>query len=172
MKAYQPDDPRCGRRVSISQLGKDMAERAVYARQEAMTNPSVVEYDEELLPWVFCENDGLWYSFDGNYSQYSPAEKRQKALDAQERRDAWERLSDEKYHNQMAYGRIREFILNRDNRECQLCGARGNGTLHVHHIRKRNDGGPDTPDNLITVCPKCHRAADGAEYNPNWTYEP
>ena len=120
MKAYQPDDPRCGRRVSISQLGKDMAERAVYARQEAMTNPSVVEYDEELLPWVFCENDGLWYSFDGNYSQYSPAEKRQKALDAQERRDAWERLSDEKYHNlQTLKDNLRLFteeILDRLNR--------------------------------------------------------
>lgn len=29
--------------------------------------------------------------------------------------------------------------------------------LEVHHVRMLKDGGSDTPDNVIAVCPNCHR---------------
>lgn len=29
--------------------------------------------------------------------------------------------------------------------------------LEVHHLRPLSEGGPDTPDNAIAICPNCHR---------------
>jgi 5-methylcytosine-specific restriction endonuclease McrA len=47
-------------------------------------------------------------------------------------------------------------ILERDNWHCQFCGARSD--LQVHHIIYRSHGGPDSENNLITVCVTCHGA--------------
>ena len=48
---------------------------------------------------------------------------------------------------------------------CDLCGAEGpfekedgNLYLEVHHVKMLADGGPDTVDNAVAVCPNCHRA--------------
>jgi len=47
---------------------------------------------------------------------------------------------------------------------CGACGAsapflRSNGEpyLEVHHVRPLADGGPDTIDNAVALCPNCHR---------------
>jgi len=51
---------------------------------------------------------------------------------------------------------IRQYILFRDSYTCQCCGAHGDGVkLHVHHKESRKVGG-NAPDNLITLCDKCH----------------
>lgn len=63
-------------------------------------------------------------------------------------------------------------ILYRDNFTCQHCGefhARQNefgvfipiddGQLNVHHIKPVSEGGGSEPENLITLCVKCHKAA-------------
>ena len=57
----------------------------------------------------------------------------------------------------------RKVILNA-NGECQLCGTKapfqdrdGIPYLEVHHIRPFEDGGSDNMDNLIVLCPNCHR---------------
>lgn len=42
----------------------------------------------------------------------------------------------------------------RDGRRCRVCGA--GGEIHRHHIVKRSQGGPDTLENVITLCPQCH----------------
>lgn len=49
---------------------------------------------------------------------------------------------------------LREQILERDNFRCQSCGE--DNHLQVHHIKHRCDGGNNSPDNLITLCEKCH----------------
>lgn len=49
---------------------------------------------------------------------------------------------------------LREQILERDNFRCQSCGD--DNHLQVHHIKHRCDGGSNSPDNLITLCEKCH----------------
>ena len=46
--------------------------------------------------------------------------------------------------------------LNRDGYTCQCCRTK-RGTLQVHHIIYRSNGGADTLDNLITLCTDCHR---------------
>ena len=52
---------------------------------------------------------------------------------------------------------VRQYVLWRDCYACQCCGAHGNGVkLHVHHKESRKVGG-NAPDNLVTLCDKCHK---------------
>ena len=48
----------------------------------------------------------------------------------------------------------------RDGYKCRACGKSPNADssvmLEVHHIRRRADGGSDTPDNVVTLCHECH----------------
>lgn len=64
---------------------------------------------------------------------------------------------------------VRERVLERDDYECQFCGV-SNGAhkeehgcgLHAHHIIPQRDGGPDSGENLISVCGGCHRTLEEA----------
>lgn len=59
---------------------------------------------------------------------------------------------------QLGFWNIREYILFRDNHECQYChGKSKDSILNVHHIESRKTGG-DSPNNLITLCETCHKA--------------
>jgi N6-L-threonylcarbamoyladenine synthase len=55
---------------------------------------------------------------------------------------------------QKDFWNIREYVLHRDNHECQHC-KKSDLVLQVHHIKSRMVGG-GRPDNLITLCKKCH----------------
>ncbi|MCA9938300.1 MAG: DEAD/DEAH box helicase [Anaerolineales bacterium] len=76
------------------------------------------------------------------------------------------------------WARQRRLVLDRDGHQCRNCGASaapGQG-LHVHHVRPFRefvwDWPPDLPpddafyaranhpDNLVTLCPACHRRAE------------
>ena len=56
---------------------------------------------------------------------------------------------------------VRQYVFKRDNYTCQCCGKRPtekNGLkLHAHHIETRKTGG-NAPNNMITLCDKCHKA--------------
>jgi len=64
---------------------------------------------------------------------------------------------------------IRNAVLSRDDEQCRFCSMNqeehnqeyGRG-LTVHHIRPRNAGGDDNPENLLTVCRSCHRTLESA----------
>ncbi|MCP4425367.1 MAG: DEAD/DEAH box helicase [Chloroflexi bacterium] len=67
----------------------------------------------------------------------------------------------------------REKALQRDGRQCRMCGA-AEGMLHVHHVRPfrefnylpgQNDNYREANqlDNLITLCPSCHRQAEAGQ---------
>ena len=47
-------------------------------------------------------------------------------------------------------------VLARDGHACVLCGARGR--VEIDHIVRYVDGGPNTADNLRTLCKPCHDA--------------
>ena len=50
----------------------------------------------------------------------------------------------------------REYVLFRDNHECQYChGKSKDKVLEVHHLESRKTGG-NAPNNLITLCKTCH----------------
>lgn len=51
------------------------------------------------------------------------------------------------------------------NGQCELCASNapflrrdGRPYLEIHHVKTLADGGPDTPDNAVALCPNCHRA--------------
>ena len=54
------------------------------------------------------------------------------------------------------YDNIKAYILTRDKYTCQCCKTK-KGTLHVHHIIYRSQGGSDEESNLITLCETCHK---------------
>ena len=57
---------------------------------------------------------------------------------------------------QLGFWNVREYVLFRNNHECQCChGKSKDHVLNVHHIESRKVGG-DTPNNLITLCETCH----------------
>ena len=59
---------------------------------------------------------------------------------------------------QLGFWNTREYILFRDNHQCQHChGKSGDKVLNVHHLESRKTGG-DSPDNLVTLCESCHKA--------------
>jgi len=162
-------------RKRLPELPGAMQERAIWARTQGAKDPGKVETDNELLPWIYCEEDNLWYSFDGNYSGISPAEKIRKAEEFERKQEEWEeqqkRYFLKKLYEQEYWSTIRQKVLERDNYTCQKCGAKAPTKFHIHHILKRKKGGTDHFDNLITVCPSCHPAVDGNEYNPAWVHD-
>ena len=48
-------------------------------------------------------------------------------------------------------------ILRRDGYRCQCPGCPNQLYLHVHHLTYYCQNGTTTPDNLITLCARCHR---------------
>lgn len=58
---------------------------------------------------------------------------------------------------QLGFYNVKQFVLHRDNHECQAKRKVAHSKkLHVHHIVFRSNGGTNTPDNLITLCESCH----------------
>lgn len=58
--------------------------------------------------------------------------------------------------DQMGFWNMREYVLFRDNHQCQHCkGKSKDNRLNVHHIESRKTGG-NAPNNLITLCETCH----------------
>ena len=149
-----------------------MLDRALFARQKSKNDPGLIELDDEMLPCVYCKNDNLWYSFDGNYSSSSPQEKIKKKIEYEKRQleyeETAERFAQARYEENLYWSRVRQDILKRDNHTCQLCGKQATTKFHVHHICKKKENGTDHYDNLITVCPGCHKRSDNKLYNPEW----
>lgn len=57
---------------------------------------------------------------------------------------------------QLGFWNVREYVLFRDNHECQFChGKSKDSILNIHHIESRKTGG-DAPNNLIALCETCH----------------
>lgn len=58
-----------------------------------------------------------------------------------------------------------DWILREAGDRCESCGSEapfitgdGRPFLEVHHVRRLADGGSDTVENAVAVCPNCHRA--------------
>ncbi|RUO29236.1 HNH endonuclease [Aliidiomarina sedimenti] len=70
---------------------------------------------------------------------------------------------------------IKQYVLKRSKGICEGCGdpapfeTKSGPFLECHHMTRLADGGPDHPENVVAVCPNCHRrahyATDAKEYN-------
>lgn len=69
-----------------------------------------------------------------------------------------------------------EYVKARARGECEGCGEpapftskTGEPYLHAHHTHELGEGGSDTPETVIALCPNCHyrvhHGGDGDEYN-------
>ena len=69
----------------------------------------------------------------------------------------------------LGFWNVREYVLHRDGHKCQNpdCKYKDKDKkeqiLKVHHIIYRSKGGTDRPENLITLCSKCHTPANHKE---------
>lgn len=59
---------------------------------------------------------------------------------------------------------LKEMVKRIAKGKCQYCGAeapfvdkRGEPYLEEHHVKRLADGGSDTIDNVVAICPNCHR---------------
>jgi len=64
----------------------------------------------------------------------------------------------------MASHDFNTLVKKRDNYECVKCGysPTNKSSLHAHHINPKDNGGPDIPENGVTLCYRCHKFA------PDW----
>lgn len=56
---------------------------------------------------------------------------------------------------------VKEIVFARDNCRCVLC-ASNRGVPNAHVVR-RSRGGVGVEQNIVTLCPECHRAFDQGE---------
>lgn len=72
--------------------------------------------------------------------------------------------------------KVREYVKRRADGTCEGCGKpapfiskTGDPYLHAHHIQELSDGGQDTIESVIALCPNCHyrvhHGEDGDKYN-------
>ena len=62
---------------------------------------------------------------------------------------------------------LRTYVVQRAKGLCQLCGCEapfkdkdGDPYLEIHHVIPLRDGGTDSAENLIALCPNCHRKVE------------
>lgn len=58
---------------------------------------------------------------------------------------------------------VKEYVKTRANGKCESCeepapftSKTGDPYLHAHHIHELSNGGSDTPDTVVALCPNCH----------------
>mgnify|MGYP001499077121 CR=1 FL=1 len=56
------------------------------------------------------------------------------------------------------WNKNRNWVLKRDGYRCMMCDIKEH--LSVHHIEAREIGGKTTPENLISLCDRCHNIAE------------
>lgn len=57
----------------------------------------------------------------------------------------------------------RRLVYKRDGYQCATCSCQH--ALQIHHVVPRSAGGSDFPENLITLCWKCHAVAHGMRFD-------
>ena len=62
----------------------------------------------------------------------------------------------------------RKAVYARDHYRCALCDSEQG--LQVHHVVSRGQGGTNFPQNLITLCWRCHAVIHGTRFPdmPDW----
>ena len=55
--------------------------------------------------------------------------------------------------------KVRRAVYARDGHACILC--EDSRVVQLHHVVPRGRGGSDEPQNLVCLCPACHRVAHG-----------
>lgn len=95
------------------------------------------------------------------------------AKQSNNRKDSTVKVSTNQYSRSNA---VRQYAKKRANGRCEGCNSpapfqnkRNEPYLHVHHLEELSEGGDDSPDNVVCLCPNCHyrihHGKDGSDYN-------
>lgn len=72
---------------------------------------------------------------------------------------------------QLGFWNVREYVLHRDNHKCQTPNCKNkdkNPILEVHHLNYRINGATERPEDLITLCNKCHTPENHKGFLKDW----
>lgn len=94
--------------------------------------------------------------------------------DAEEEPEAFNSSTSTSEYSRSA--KIKKYVKARADGVCEGCGepapftsVTGEPYLHAHHIDELSDGGSDTPETVVALCPNCHyrvhHGKDGEEFN-------
>lgn len=97
---------------------------------------------------------------------------REAALSQSHRKNTPKEKKEIAYYRSQA---LKLYVIARSNGICEGCGinapfqSRSGPYLECHHVHRLADGGPDHPENVVALCPNCHRRAhfsnDAKAYN-------
>ena len=54
--------------------------------------------------------------------------------------------------------KVKDIVWERDNRQCIICGSRM--AMPNSHVVRRSQGGLGVPENIVTMCQRCHDMYD------------
>ena len=97
---------------------------------------------------------------------------REAALSQSHRKNTPKEKKETAYYRSQA---LKLYVIARSNGICEGCGisapfqSKSGPYLECHHVHRLADGGPDHPENVVALCPNCHRRAhfsnDARSYN-------
>lgn len=122
-------------------------------KREALLNSGVSD-DEALYIRLFKENRDL-------YEGYDDFRQCQKILDLNERAKKQKLKSEVRAF----VTSNREEIISSGGSRCYVCGYNFAQILEIHHVMPIKDGGNNSLDNLVSLCPTCHRLVHNLERN-------
>lgn len=59
--------------------------------------------------------------------------------------------------------KTKEIVWNRDDHRCIICGIYVQTECANAHYIKRSQGGLGIPENIVTLCPRCHHEEDNGK---------
>ena len=117
----------------------------------------------EVLRMKVCIKCGTNITWRGSKAKYCKKCARQNVSESQ--------LKLIKEHNARSL-KYKNKILYLYDRKCAICkwslggvGNKPSNGLEIHHVRPVTQGGEDNIENLILLCPNCHKMAHTAYYN-------
>lgn len=120
--------------------------------------------EENLLLFHEAEVDARKQTLDNLYRKSKDSEEKRTYKNVPKKRDANVKIYDRNPN-------ISAYIKARANGKCDLCeneapflDKEGYPYLEAHHIKWLSKGGPDEIDNMVALCPNCHKRMHILDY--------
>lgn len=120
--------------------------------------------DGVLHGFRLCSDDRLYHPMLAEEAIKAWECRRDRQEDRKTSTERMRRWRQERGGNERAWAALRQEILARDDNRCTRCGATDG--LHCDHIISLAHGGDNDPDNLTTLCRRCHSSKTASEQNP------
>jgi DEAD/DEAH box helicase domain-containing protein len=158
IRALMPEDEKTAAGLRVAHGDVSVVTKATGYRKIKRYSHETLGFGQIELPEIALETSGYWLIFSMEL--------------AEKLWDAGILLRPNDYGPN--WQQQRQKVLQRDEYRCRTCGASGSINLHVHHIRPFREFGyipgenenyrtANKIDNLVTLCPSCHRRAEAGQ---------